>query len=98
MHLMAHGPEDAGMPTYMSDMGQWPTNGDICFAIPADGVLAGTWKVMAHGEGTAVDLRFQIVATLQGPPGATILDGLHGHAMGAMMPMEMRETAPCTVP
>lgn len=94
MHLMVHGPHDAGMPTYM---GGWPDSGDACFAIPADEIVAGQWKVMAHVERTAVDVEFTVEVRTMGVADAAVVPGWHGHAATEDMPMSMQEPETCNL-
>ena len=92
MHVMAHGPHEAGMPTYM---GEWPDSGEACIRVPAAEALPGTWKVMAHSEQDAVDLAFVVTVRSVGVAGPEILEGLHGHPMMDTMNMQMRGPEPC---
>ncbi|MGQ0536710.1 MAG: hypothetical protein ACT4PT_11640 [Methanobacteriota archaeon] len=95
MHYMVHGPPEAGMPTYMSEM---PDSGDDCFAVPAEGVVPGVWKVMAHSRWTTVDLAFTLHVLTEGLEAPPVLEGYHGHKMADGMSMEMKETVPCAAP
>lgn len=92
MHVMAHGPHDAGMPTYM---GEWPDSGEACIRVPAKEIIPGTWKVMSHSDETAINLDFTITLRAAGPTAPIVLEGLHGHPGMGAMDMQMRVPEPC---
>ncbi|HLE96666.1 MAG TPA: hypothetical protein VI997_04780 [Candidatus Thermoplasmatota archaeon] len=91
MHLMAHGPGE-GMPTFM---GGHDASGTMCIRVPDADVAAGTWKVMAHVDEDARDLKFTIETLANGPQAPTLPAGTHGHPMMDDMQMDMQEPGTC---
>lgn len=89
-HFMVHGPDEEGMPTYMTDV---PAGEEGCLGIPLDGVLPGEWRVMAHAPRDAIDVTFTLVTEVAADTPPIYADAFHGHE--GDMAMDMREADPC---
>ncbi|MGQ0536709.1 MAG: hypothetical protein ACT4PT_11635, partial [Methanobacteriota archaeon] len=93
-HVMVHGPHAAGdpMPTYMR---RWSTTGEDCFAVPAQEIVPGPWKVMVHSHAEAPAFAFLVTVVSTGARAPAVSDGPHGYPATDEFNMEEREILPC---